>query len=60
MTIYEMNLDQLTEYRAAVDRVAGKYDQAGESLLASLTRNGLRAIDEQLNYLDGMRIRSEA
>ena len=56
MSIYEMNITQLTGYKFYVENVCAKYYAAGEEILGSMVKNQLRHINTQIEYLSNKHI----
>ena len=52
VSIYDMNFTDLSDYRKTVSRYAEEKLRAGEELIAASVLDGLRAIDERLNFLN--------
>ena len=51
MSIYEMDLKELREYKNEVVPAMEKYQEAGETILADLVKNQIRIIDRRIQFL---------
>ena len=52
MSIYEMDLKELREYKNEVVLTMNNYEKSGETGLAILMKNRIRIIDNQIRYLE--------
>ena len=52
MSIYDMDLKDLREYKNEVVLTMENYEESGETCLANLVKNQIRIIDERIRYLE--------